>query len=495
MLKSSRLPTLDDLEDERNSDRYSVGLVMRAAGRDVAAALRVEDGRAPLRWAAFTRLRWSDYLLAPFAPLVLKSDEVAGRSVVRLRLEGADLLVAFEGRVALASNDREFLAQALRRSGTETSADRPLAARVDFGNAPALLEARRAIGDSGVLAQVRMETVRAIEASADLSETAILFDMSLEGAEPVREGATAPQAFARLAPPDATGTFVSATGVQDVLDGLRSMLRPGSLDPQVALNLREALAALDEAGFSSSFLPKFDPGMAIVIGSVERESRVYPAVAFILPAKDLQGAVDALSHVIMVRGGRMAETNFKSHPVGDATLWSFRWPESAQLNDFFSPCFAALPDAFVFGNNFAFTEAILRGAGGEGGMTGLPLKKLRECGIAPEPGLAGGVLLLPAIRESLDGPVPRIASYLVEQSMGPAAVFRAKLVAEKRQEGRVLTSKEEDDLFYDRVHKMEQDKEKELREALHALDFTKWFAFSLHPGPKGATLRVALEFR
>ena len=190
----------------------------------------------------------------------------------------------------------------------------------------------------------------------------------------------------------------------------------------------------------------------------------------------------------------MAEARFESHPVGDTLMWSWEWPRGMQVNDFLRPCFAAIPGAFVFGNNYGFTEAILRGAGDDAGPTGVPVKKLREYGIVAEPDLAGGYLLLPALRESLDGPLPRVASFLVDGTLN-RPLFRAQLEAELRQQGRILPGPEVDKLFYERIRAMERDKEDELRESLHALDFMKWTAFSLQAGSKGVSLRAAIEFR
>src|ERR1043166_879811 len=240
-LKDAGLPTLDELEDKRNRDLYSTDVLLRAIGRDAVAALRVEDGRGSLRAVAITRLRWSDYLLTPFAPLFLKSEEVAGRSALRLRMGKTDLFIALEGRLALVATDRELLTQALRRTGTESSTDRPILARVEIGNAPALVEARRMVGESGAFPQVRMESVRAVEASIDLSGPAAVVDAVLEGAEPAREDAAPPHAFARLAPPNTTGIYVSASGAHELFEGLRSMKATGPKD-SIVLNLHEALA-------------------------------------------------------------------------------------------------------------------------------------------------------------------------------------------------------------------------------------------------------------
>lgn len=493
-LKDQGLPTLDDLEDNRNSDVYSPGLLLRAAGRDAAAALQVGDTWNSLRWFAATRLRWSDYLVAPLAHLVLPREPLGGAPGLRLRQGRNDLFIVFEGRLALVSNDRALMEQALRRKGVETSAAQPVSARVEFGSSRALLDLRGRLRDSGALSQVRMDSVRAIEASADLKGLAAVLDVLFEGGEATRPDVVAPHALARRAPPNATGQVLSSTGVQDLFDGLRSLTRTlGPSDP-VGKNIKESLDLLDEVGFSTGFLPKLGGGMALLSGSVESEGRVYPALAFVIPSPDPKGAVEALSRVIKERGGRMAEARFEAHHVGEHVMWSFEWPRAMQVNDFLRPCFAALPGAFVFGNNFSFTESILRGASEEGGPAALPVRKLKEYGISPEPALAGGYLLLPALRESLDGPLSRVAVFLVDASLNRPQ-FRAQLEAELRQQGRSLPAPEVDRLFYERIHAKERDQEDELRESLHVLDFMKWAAFSMEAGPRGVSLRAALEFR
>lgn len=499
-LKESDLPTLDELEDERNSDQYSVDMLLRAVGRDAVVGLQVGDSWARTPVFGCTRLRWSDFLLVPFGRLALPSEMIDDARVLRLSMGKTELLIAFQGRLALVSSDRAFLAQALRRQGVESSPDHPVTVRADFGSSKALQEGREKLATCGAFPQVKWDGVKAVEVVPDLEGSAANLEVSLEGAEPARPDQAPPLALLKFAPPGSTGVFASSTGAPELFDWLRSLARTlGPADP-MGRNIKEALDALDEVGFTTDVLPNLDGGMVILAGTEEGEAdgRLYPALAFIIPSKSPGRAVDALSRLVKLRGGLMAEKNFQSHPVGEHQLWSFRWPEGAGVNDFFRPCFAALPGAFLFGNNFRFTSAILRDAGGEtveGGVAGpIPPRKLREHGIVPEPALAGGQLLLPALRESLDGPIPKVAKFLIDASInGPQ--FRAELDAELRQEKRTLSQDEIVKLFNDRIAAKARDKEDELRASLHFLDFMKWAAFSLHPGGKGAVLRAAVEFK
>lgn len=495
ILKDQGAPTLDALEDERNRDVYSVDLLLRGAGRDAVAALQVGDSWGRLRWFACTRLRWSDYLAAPLGRLVLPSELVDGVRVLRLRQGGADFFVALEGRLALVSNDRTLLQQALRRQGAESPGDHPVTLRAEFGPSRALLELRRTLQEAGALSQIKWDTVRAVEVTPDLEGSAARLEVTLEGADPARPEAGAPHDLLRLAPAGATGAAVSSTGIQELLASLRSTLASRRGDP-VAKNIGEALRELDGAGFSTEFVARLDGGMAVVTGVVEgaQDNRSYPALAILVSSRDPQGAVEALSAVIRTLGGRMAEARFEAHLIGDVKMWSFEWPRGMPVNDFLRPCFAAVPGAFVFGNNFRFTESILRGVGAEGGFEGIPGKKLREHGIVERPSLAGGHLFFPALRESLDGPLPQVARFVVDAALNRPQL-RAQLEAELRQQGRTLPGPQVDELFYERIRNQERDKEDELRASLHALDFMKWGAFSLQPGGRGAQLRAAIEFK
>jgi len=498
VLKDEGAPTLDELWDERNGGVYSIDLLMRGAGRDAAVALQVGDTWTPLRWYAVTRVRWSDYLLLPFARLVFAAEVMDGSTFLRIPLGKSEILVAFEGRLALASNDRALLRQGLLRKGTDSPDGPPITARANFETSGALRSARQSLRDSGALPQIRVDSIRAVEMGVDLEEMAARLNLTFEGAEATHPDAPPPHALRRFAPPGATGAISSATGPQDLFEWLRSLLRSLGPNDPVGRNVREALEALDEVGFSSEFLPSLGGGMVILTGAEngEQDNRVYPAVALLVPSSDPGKAVETLCHEIKVLGGRMAETNFTSHPVGDVRVWSFEWPKSLQVNDFFRPCFAAIPGAFVFGNNLRFTTAILEEAahGGTDGEGGVSLKKLREYGIVADPALASGHLLFPALRESLDGPIPHVARYLVSATVN-LPKFRAQLDAELKEERRVLTEKEVGDIFKERIARMERGKEDDLRRSLHVLDSMKWAAFSLQPAGKGAILRAAIEFR
>ena len=58
-MKGAGIPTLDDLEDVRQSHFYSKDNLLRAAGRDFLFAVRVGDSWTSARFCIVTTLRWS----------------------------------------------------------------------------------------------------------------------------------------------------------------------------------------------------------------------------------------------------------------------------------------------------------------------------------------------------------------------------------------------------------------------------------------------------
>jgi hypothetical protein len=164
------------------------------------------------------------------------------------------------------------------------------------------------------------------------------------------------------------------------------------------------------------------------------------------------------------------------------------------------PCYAALKEAFVLGNNEQFTEALIRAAAGE---TGIFLeqpehhrlrRRLKEYGFASEAGLAGGVLFLRSFRESLDGFLGPAAEWIVDGKT-PGPVLRAEIDRELAQQGRSLTQKEIEELFKETLRRKYADQEDLLRANTRALEAVNFSAFESSPVPKGISLRWVVEFR
>jgi hypothetical protein len=498
-LSDAGIPTLDDLEDERKGASAVEALLLRGAGRDAVLSAQVEESFGSARWCMATRLRWSDFLLAPLGSLVLPSENLGGRSVLCLRDVKPEIYVGFAGALALASNDREMLKRAFERTGQSSASPRPLEFRVVFDRSGALKESRRTLEEWGLFPELKLHSARAVEGSLDIDGSAAFVDLGLPGAEAEHPGFPSPAALARLAPDASSGFLLTNTGLADLHDRLRRLLAAPAGGDVVKENAKEALDSLDDGGLARALLPSIEPGLAILTGVEEREGRVYPAVAILMPSKRPKEAVAALRGIIRKLGHEEAENRIQCVSIDEVEMFVFRWPKMLQVDDFLLPCFAALPDLFILGNNERFTEEVIRAAAaGGGGLESQPRirmikQRLREYGLDPESGLAGGLLLFPLVRESLDGPLRWVAHRLVEASTH-AAALRAEIEREERRRGKFPTLKEVDDLVGAEVDRRMRAKEDSLRGTLRGLDWLSWGAFQVSPRPDGAQVRGVLEF-
>ncbi|HXG62289.1 MAG TPA: hypothetical protein VNO22_12980 [Planctomycetota bacterium] len=490
-LRQAGLPTLDDLEDRRQGTAEGLRRLLWIAGRDAVGALKMgTPGRAP-EGLGVVRLPWTLYLAAPFASWVLPSEEEGGRKLLKVRQGRGAIYVAFAGRLALASTDKAFLVRALARAGTPREAGAPLELTVEFDGSPALESLRREFGwVEGVLGA---EGTRALTVSADLREEALVVEGTLAGARPVG-GEPAPHARAAWAPAGGSGVLAHRAGLSDLHAGLKGL--GGS-----AKNLRQAFETLDEVGkFASTVLPLLEPGMTVVTGGVG-DTRVFPAVALICPSREPRRAVEALDGVIRRIGGKFIEQRpLQEHVVGDVAIHSWAPPGALPADEILQPCYAAVRDAFVLGNNLAFTEAVVRVALGEAGSLTEQAhfralrRELGRHGFVVEPDGAGGVFLAGPIRESLDGLLGPAAQFLVDARL-PGPVLRQEIETELREQGRALPPPEVDQLFYERQRQKYREEEEALRARLGFLDAFKWFAFESRSGPRGMSFRAAAAFR
>lgn len=499
LLKKVGAPKLDELEDQRKSTTRNLPWILEALGKDALAAAQLKGGAAPAKVCGILRLRWWHYLLSPCAGL-LPAESTGGETVLKLRVDKQNVYIAFRGALVLASTDREFLGQALRRRGGASPGRAPLEARVVFDGSPALLDLRRELQACGAFPYVRFETLRGMTVSLEVDGPTLRLEALLEKAEPLL-GTAVPSGLRAWAPESSTGCFATNTGAKDLIGWMRELALDGGPKDAGRRNMLQALELLDDAGLSSAFLPKTEPGMLIVTGMEEREGRVYPAVALVLPSRDPRGAVDAMNALVKKRAGKWAEkSNRVERPLEDTTLYSWRWPEALEINDILRPTYAALKDAFVLGNNEGFTEQLVRTAAQGGGLETTSnhrrlLGRLKDTGFAAEPGIAGGFLWPPQLRESLDGLLVHVTRQMVAAELEPAK-HRALVVAELKarlgrepQEAEIVTE------YNASFERFKVEREEALKDDLRALDFVKWLAFEANPSPKGIVFRLALELR
>jgi hypothetical protein len=284
-----------------------------------------------------------------------------------------------------------------------------------------------------------------------------------------------------------------------------SWLREISADPGPKdagrKNVLQALDLLDDAGLGTAFLPKTEPGLAIVTGSEEREGRVYPAFALIAPSRDPRGATEAMTALVRKRAGKWAEKSFlETQPVEETTMLSWRWPEALEINDFLRPSYAPLKDAFVLANNRGFCEQVIRTASQGGGLDSTAgyrrlQTRLKELGFAAEPELAWGFLSPPQVRESLDGLLRHFARQRVYAGLD-AAKHRAAVIAElKARLGREPQESEITEAYNQGIERMKEEGEEQMKSEFRALESLKWMAFEARTETRGVRVKVLLELR
>ena len=481
------VPTLDDLEDVRKASLYNRDNLVRAAGRDLVASVRVGDDWKSARFCVVTRLRWSDYLLAPLAHLVLKSDQGALKTPGKL-----PLWIAFEGALALAANNADLLAEARLGKGKAPDGARPVEARLRFENSKALPELLDRLERSGLVPFARVAGTRAAELGADVDGGTLKLDLSLEGAVAARPGSEPPGAPAVWAPSTSTGLYATSAYIGDVVGWLRT-LKSGPLTSE--------LDRLDKYGFSSKLLPLLAPGMTMVLGAQEGGTQLFPAFVLYVPSPDPKAAAAALSEVVKGVGGSLGQSWMDPWRAGGVEGESVRLPLSLGVSDFVQPTWAAVPGGLVFGNNLVFTQAAAAAAadGSEGGLRERRAWKkvkvrLKELGFADSPNLLTGVFLVPAVRESLDGVVAKLARELTYADV-PDATLRAELDAEQKSAGRPPLSNEEAvPLINERREAKIRDREEGMRADLAVMEAVRWLALSGAESKAGVAIRVALGF-
>ncbi|MFN3486113.1 MAG: hypothetical protein ACK44W_11610, partial [Planctomycetota bacterium] len=477
--------------DRRRGAAEELERLLWVAGRDAIGALKVgAPGRSP-EALGVVRLPWTLYVAAPFASWVLPSEQEGENKLLKVRHGQGTLYVAFAGRLALASTDKGFLARALARSGTPTKEGGPLELTVKFGGAPALESLRKEFGwMEGLLGS---QGAGAVSISVDLREDALVVEGTLAGARPISEG-SAPHGRTAWAPAGSSGVLAHRAGLADLHRGLKALA--GSVT-----SLRQAFETLDDVGrFGDTVLPLLESGLTVVTGGVG-DTQVFPAVVLICASREPHRGVEALDEVIRRIAGKFIEQRpLREQRVGDVAIHYWAPPGALPVDEVLHPCYAAVGDAFVLGNNLAFTEAVVRTALGEGGSLTEQAhfrafrREFGRLGFTSDPDLVGGLFLAGPLRESLDGLIGPAAQFLVDARL-PGPVLRQEIEAELREQGRSLPPAEVDRLFYERQRQKYREEEEELRAQLGFLDALKGFALESRGGLGEVAFRAAVAFR
>lgn len=498
LLKANGAPTLDDLEDERKPIARYQKTALHALGSDAIATLQVREALPTAHFCAIVRLRWLHYLAAPFARLVLPKETIGGESCLVVDQGGRRIRVAFVGSLAIASSDKALLEQALLRKGREEDSVRPVEARMVFEGSPGLLKIRKALQDSGLFPYVKWPTARGAAFSGDLRDAAMVFDLSLDRAEPLRSSAP-PMVIRSWAPVESSGVMVTNTGGQDLINWVRSLIVPGSKDV-LSENLQGALQTLDDGGLTSRVLPLLQDGMGVITGvTVDEKSNVIPTLTLVLPSNDAPAVIATLNDLVKKIAGSYGDSKwFTEDPIGESVLYSWAWPDGLQMAVLLKPSYAAVKGMVVIGTNKQFVrqliQAVEQGDGMEQTSNFRKLRsKLKELGMSTDPSLAGGLLYPPQLREALTGSLSHVAKLTMTPVNG--AALNAEVVASLLRGGRTPTPKEINEAYNAAVDQKVAEEEASLRRLLAPMDAVKWMAYDAQATPKGITFKFALEFR
>jgi hypothetical protein len=496
LLKSNDAPSLEDLEDERKPFARNLPRVLDAVGSDLIASLQVKASLATAPFCGIVRLRWLHFLAAPLARLLLPTDTIGGETCLVLRQNRQEVRVAVVGALAILSNDRALLEQALQRKGREEETGRPIEARIVFEGSQGLLQIRQKIRDSGLFPYVKWETARGLSVSGDLREATLAIDATIDRAEAVHPCAP-PLALRAWAPESTSGLMITNTGGADLIEWLRGLITPGSRD-SLSENVREALQDLDDGGLSLKFLPLLREGMEALTGVEEQGGQSVPTLTLILPSKNPQAAIEALNALVRKIAGAWGDSKyFTSESAGETTVYSWSWPRGVKIADLANPTYAALKDTVVIGSNKAFTLGVIRTAAQEDGFDHTSSyrklrSRLKELGFSADPSLSGGLLYPPLIRESLQESLIHVAKLTTSIN---GAVLRAEVEAELRRQGRPLTDAEIVPAYNEALNRKVRDQEAALRGMLEPMNAARWAAFEALSIPKGVAFHFALEFR
>jgi len=497
LLQESGAPTLDDLEDERKPFARHQETVLHAIGSDVIATLRVKEALPSAPFCAIVRLRWLHYLAAPFARFVLPTEKIGGETCLVVRQGNQEIRVAFAGSLAIAGSDKYLLEDALKRKGREEESARPVEGRMVFEGSPGLQRIRKSIQDSGLFPYVKWPTARAVAVTADLRDDVMVVDGAIDKAEPLHP--TAPPLVIRSwAPVETSGIMITNTGGQDLIAWVRSLIVAGSKE-MLSQSLQDALQTLDEGGLSSKVLPLLQDGMAVMTGVSEQDGRVLPTLTLVLPSSDPTAAVNALNELVKKIAGSWGESKyFTSDPVGESVLYAWSWPPGFQIAALLNPSYSAVKGMVVIGSNKTFTMQVIRtmeqADGLEQTSTFRKLRsRLRELGLSIDPSLAGGVLSPPQLRDALNGSLIHVAKLTMPPING--AALRAEVIKDLSRGGPPPPEDQISRAFNEAVERRIQEREAELRRFLTPLDAIRFAAYDAQAGPKGITVKFAVEFR
>jgi hypothetical protein len=519
-LKANDLPTLTDLDDRRFHDRthglYREAMILRAAGRDVMASVRLGDRADQVRFCVATKIGYWDYCLTPFAGLAPglfggQTVDVAGTRCIKVQ----GVFVAFAGAIVILSDDTVLMAAALKRKGVKEPPPKAVRVVVAFEKSRLLDEWKKAatgfpFGIASVVANP--ETMRRLTLDFDVQGGELVVEAAADGLIP---GSTALAATepARWAPSGGAGAIAINVNAEPFWRWLETTTNapltgnPSQMQKYGTQLMKDAMRELVSFKFPSEVLPKINGSLTVLAGAVTgAESRQFAVAALVFKSDDPGGAMEALSRICLQAIGdsngqvqwlRTTESGFAS---GHVRFQS----DPMGMTDYKCPCVAIVNDTIVFANNFEFLKLVLATASGDApGFTGEELfrsaqKRLASLGLKKvfaEGMVATGLLNGPTLRDGLEGYFPIWARTEMDTSENMRRV-RGEILQENQKAGRAATEDEVTASVIDRMNARVEEAGKAMRDASKPLDYLRYGAFEVErTGEAGVVVRVVFSIK
>lgn len=504
MLQSSGLPTLDQLDDKRwmeQNPMFEESNLLRGAGRDAMVSLRVGNEFKDSRMVAATKVRFTDYLLLPFARFALAKDgEYLKFKKYWIKIDDAYVIV---------SDDKALMQDAMRKKGKRPQLARPFWMQAEFGTSAALAKWRKKFNGfpAGMAFPfLNAETARFLEVQAGVSGGAFLVDVRLDGAL-VTSGSPDPSMLG-LAPANASSVEMHPAGMAELYEWMKTLTvlppKPSNFDKFVQKNAMDAMKELDKAGFRDKFLPRVSGPMVMIVGSeVGTGERTYSPMAFVLRAQNANATVSGLHEVLSAVLSKAGQFSIQERS-GAQILYFLRKANIEGADDYLRPCMAALgSDVAVLTNNLQFLERIVDAWAGEGPrFVDLPIQRqarqrMKEAGFEVPPAtsdVASGMVIAATLREGLQGHVPYVAEKTVEAN-SPKTKLRAEIEADLRKQGIQKSIREVDALVDTEYERRKEAQIEKSERSLRVLEYVKWISFGVKHQNDRTTIRAMIELR
>ncbi len=511
-MKAAGLPTVDQWRDERwveDHPLYSEEMILRGAGLDVMASLRVGSSFETAKMLVATRVSFGDYLLLPFAGFAGKfigaeSEGVGNHSALKIQQGKASFYIVIEGAYVVISNDKDLLREGLKKKGKRPKGTDPFWMTADFDRSTELAKWRKLFGGfpmGGGCAFMNAETAHSMQVGGRVSGSSLLMDLYLPGAVAVNTQSDA--SFVDFAPAGVSGYVGQSAGMQELYDWIRGLIqfdpKATSFEKFVQKQASDIVSEFSRAGFEERFIPYAEAPSVLVLGSeLGTESRTYTAAAMFFSSSDPVLAIEGLRDTfkeMLQKYGTFAEEEVE----GIRLIYFDRPADPLNLNNYLRPCMVALNEGFFIANNLEFARRIIDVAAFgsarflDQSLLSHSLRMMKSAKFPP-PGpqdLGSGFLSFSRILQGIRGHLPEIAA----QSVPDDAELRKEVEARLKRDGLQRSIEEVDDLVLREREKRIDREVRESERSLRPLRYIDWFGYGVREGKRGLHFRAMLTLK